>query len=65
MDELTRGAMAVDDKKSRMTGWYDPLPVMRTGARALTSAIFGGLIDRRDLMAALDPFDEADFRHTH
>jgi len=51
--------------RAKMTPWYDPPALLRTAIRVVTSTYFGHLVDRRDIMASLDPFDEKDFRATH
>jgi hypothetical protein len=45
----------------QMTGWYDPRRLISIGIRVTEATVFGKLFDRRELMAALDPFDRADF----
>jgi hypothetical protein len=44
-----------------MTGWYDPIRLLAIGIRVAEATIFGKMFDRRELIAALDPFDRADF----
>ena len=51
--------------KSKMTAWFNPPQLALTGLWVASSTLFGGMFDRRELMASLDPFDEADFLSTH
>jgi len=44
-----------------MTGWYDPIRLLAIGIRVAEATVFGKMFDRRELIAALDPFDRADF----
>jgi hypothetical protein len=48
----------------RMTGWYDPIPLLQTGIRVLISTVFGEFADRREIIAvansiAPQPFDRS------
>jgi len=47
--------------RSQMTGWYDPARLLAIGIRVSEATIFGKMFDRRELIAALDPFDRTDF----
>ena len=51
--------------KSKMTAWFNPPQLALTGLWVASSTLFGGMFDRRELMASLDPFDEKDFLLTH
>ena len=51
--------------KSKMTAWFNPPQLALTGLWVASSTFFGGMFDRRELMASLDPFDEDDFKLTH
>jgi hypothetical protein len=44
-----------------MTGWYDPRRLVAIGIRVAEATVFGKMFDRRELIAALDPFDRTDF----
>jgi hypothetical protein len=44
-----------------MTGWYDPVRLLGIGIRVAEATVFGKMFDRRELIAALDPFDRTDF----
>lgn len=41
-------------ERMRMVEWMHPVQLLRTGLRALVSAMFGAYADRRELQAALD-----------
>ena len=47
--------------RQKMTGWYDPVRLVAIGIRVAEATVFGKMFDRRELMAALDPFDKSDF----
>jgi hypothetical protein len=47
--------------RAEMTGWYDPRQLLLIGTRVAEATIFGEMFDRRELMAALDPFDQTYF----
>lgn len=51
--------------KPGMTRWYHPMALAWTAYRVLSAANVTGMFDRRELMAALDPFNEADFKQHH
>jgi len=40
------------EKRPRMTGWFDPVLLIRTGIRAAVSTVFGRFADRREAIAA-------------
>jgi hypothetical protein len=44
-----------------MTRWYHPTALAWTAYQVVSSANVTGMFDRRELMAALDPFSKADF----
>jgi hypothetical protein len=44
-----------------MTAWYDPVRLVSVGIRVAEATVFGKMFDRRELIAALDPFDGTDF----
>jgi hypothetical protein len=44
-----------------MTGWYDPVRLLTVGIRVAEATVFGKMFDRRELIAALDPFERPDF----
>lgn len=46
---------------SPMTAWYDPRRLVSIGIRVAEATVFGELFDRRELIASLDPFDQAYF----
>ena len=51
-------------KRLPMTGWYNPVMLVRTGIRVAVSTVFGEFADRREAMAAINaiavqPFDES------
>ena len=51
-------------KRLPMTGWYNPIVLLRTGIRVAISTAFGEFADRREAMAlansiAAQPFDES------
>src|SRR5215207_9772587 len=39
-------------KRLPMTGWFDPVLLIRTGIRAAVSTVFGRFADRREAIAA-------------
>jgi len=47
--------------RPKMTGWYDPVRLISIGIRIAEATVFGKMFDRRELIAALDPFDRSDF----
>src|SRR5262245_34095835 len=47
--------------RQKMTGWYDPVRLVAIGIRVAEATVFGKMFDRRELVAALDPFDKSDF----
>src|SRR5436305_100712 len=47
--------------RQKMTGWYNPVRLLAIGIRVAEATIFGKMFDRRELIAALDPFDRSDF----
>ena len=51
--------------KFPMTAWFNPPQLALTGLWVASSTLFGGMFDRRELMASLDPFDEPDFLLSH
>lgn len=55
----------MNNKHSGPTHWYRPMALLRTAYRAITARNVAGMLDRRELMAALDPFDERDFNENH
>jgi hypothetical protein len=47
--------------RPKMTGWYDPVVRLLTiGIRVAEATVFGKVLDRRELIAALDPFERPD-----
>jgi hypothetical protein len=40
------------EKRLPMTGWFDPVLLVRTGIRAMVSTVFGRFADRREAIAA-------------
>lgn len=48
-------------KRAGATHWYHPVALLWTAYRVATAENVAGMFDRRELMAALDPFDAADF----
>src|SRR3712207_4452221 len=51
-------------KRLSMTGWYNPIMLVRTGIRVAISTVFGEFADRREAMAATNaiapqPFDKS------
>ena len=46
-------AARLDWVRQRMTQWFDPVQLIRTGIRALLSGIFGAYADQREMQAAL------------
>lgn len=51
-------------KKRAMTGWYDPVVLVKTGIRVAVSSVFGQFADRREALAAANaiepqPFDDS------
>jgi Calcineurin-like phosphoesterase len=57
--------MATPESKPGMTRWYHPAALAWTAYRVLSATNVTGMFDRRELMAALDPFNEADFKEHH
>src|SRR5947209_7566272 len=47
--------------RAKMTGWYDPVRLLAIGIRVAEATVFGKMFDRRELIAALAPFDRSDF----
>ena len=47
--------------RPKMTGWYDPIRLVAIGIRVAEATVFGRMFDRRELIAALDPFERPDF----
>ncbi|MEO5811057.1 MAG: hypothetical protein ABIU96_12365 [Rhodanobacter sp.] len=45
--------------RQRMTRWFDPVQLIRTGIRALLASIFGAYADKREMQAALARADQA------
>jgi hypothetical protein len=54
-------AVKIMPSRPEMTGWYDPVRLVSVGIRVAEATVFGKMFDRRELIAALDPFDRADF----
>lgn len=54
-------------KRPRMTNWFDPVLLVRTGIRATVSTVFGRFADRREAIAAANaiaaapPDDQLDY----
>jgi hypothetical protein len=48
-------------KHEKMTAWYDPARLASIGIHVAEATVFGHMFDRRELMAALDPFNAAYF----
>jgi hypothetical protein len=47
-----------------MTGWYDPVRLLSIGIRVAEATVFGKMFYRRELIAALDPFERPESRTT-
>src|SRR5437773_12442981 len=47
--------------RPKMTGWYDPVRLRSIRIRIAEATVFRMMFDRRELIAALDPFDRSDF----
>ena len=45
--------------RPKMTGWYDPVRLISIVIRVAEATVFGKMFDRRELIAALDPFDRS------
>lgn len=45
------------DKRLPMTGWYNPVVLVRTGIRVAVSTVFGEFADRREAMAAANAIE--------
>lgn len=48
-----------------MTRWYHPTALIWTAYRVMSAINVTGMFDRRELMAAVDPFDKQDFLEHH